>query len=71
MTNKTERRLQRVEAQVAGIEPGCPVCRPPGNIQTTDDHGFAGLPVDCARCGRPRPADQFVVRFVARDNGPQ
>lgn len=60
MLNGTRRRLIRLEDHVAGIGPGCRVCRPMGDIQITDDHGYAGLPAICTRCGR-RVAQEAIV----------
>lgn len=48
---------------------GCPRCRDWKCVILYE--GDPEPVTQCAGCGRSRPADLFVVRFVQRDDGPQ
>ncbi len=69
MKTRSASRLRALERQAPVSRPGCISCR---DWRCEVLYGEEpGPPAQCSGCGRPRPADLFVVRFVAREDGPQ
>ena len=69
MANGINGRLRTLERLRPQPAPGCAAC----SDWTCEIVNEGDLePVQqCGACGRSRPADMFIVRFVTRDDGPQ
>lgn len=69
MTKTAERRLRSLEAGMTRHRSSCAACPEWGCHIVFGDE--PDPPMSCPRCGRLRPDDAFVVRFISREDGPQ
>ena len=69
MPARIDSRIQRLERAFPARRMVCSRCQPwqPEVLMEGDPEPSAR----CSGCGRARPTDLWVVRFVARDDGPQ
>ena len=69
MPARIDSRILRLERALPARQIVCSRCRDwqPEVVMEGDSEP----PARCTGCGRERPADLWVVRFVAREDGPQ